>query len=606
VTADAPSIHVRNFRSIAELHLVPVPNLVVLIGRNNAGKSNVVDVFRFLSEGSSDLSGALARRGGSFQEITRNKVTSPALEIVVDLRLADESRRLFLHDLYEGTALHEEMAMQGRMCSSIRYSLTAEGERVTERYFIQNMDQSEADTLAWERVVTGQSFRFRTSHPAAAARRDPPGMPVQVSLQDSSSGGSGLISNLEGSLENFTYAPNHTLEDNLRREYAQWLSTVHWLNPARVSNPRMQIAGTPGLLSDASNLVDVLHGLANNRRVLFEKIQQIATEIVPEIGNFLTRTFGVVTTLAIGDPHSAAELQYTFDQLSWGTREVLAIVTFLITSQEGSLLIIEEPEAHLHPAAQARLFTFLEAQTRTKQVLLVSHSVVFASLAPLESVFHVRREDGGRTVLVPVTESNVGVLMEDLGIRPSFNFSSDSVVFVEGQNDIPVLEVWGGRFWRSRRVQFIDTEGWTNMEYFANARVLSERENRVKVYVVFDGDTEANARRKKLKERIVRELNVPTDRILTLPSAELEGLLLDSGAILAAFPEIQSPAASLDARVLAARGHRDQKGRLAQLLQSEGVIGDTPRLYAMIASKVNPAPPPIAEFFARVSAELPD
>jgi predicted ATPase len=605
VTADALSIHVHNFRSIAELHLVPVPNLVVLIGRNNAGKSNVVDVFRFLSDGSSDLPQALAQRGGSFQEVTRNKVTNPALEIAVDLRLSEATRRLFLHDLYEGTALHEEMAMQGRMCSSIRYSLKAEGELVTERYFIQNMDQSEPDTLVWERVVTGQSFRIRTSRPAATARRVPPGTPIQVSLQDSSSG-SGQISNLEGSLEMFSYAPDHTLEDNLRREYAQWLSTVQWLNPARVSNPRMQIAGAPGLLSDASNLVDVLHGLANNRRALFERIQQIANEIVPELGEFLTRTFGVVTTLAVEDPHSVSELQYTFDQLSWGTREVLAIVTFLVTAREGSLLIIEEPEAHLHPAAQARLFTFLETQTQTKQVFLVSHSVIFASLAPIESVFHVRREEGGKTVLVPVTESNVGILMEDLGIRPSFNFSSDSVVFVEGQNDIPVLEVWGGRLWAPRRVQFIDTEGWTNMQYFANARVLSERESRVKVYVVFDGDTEANARRKKLKERIVRELNVPTDRILTLPSPELEGLLLDAGAILAAFPEIRSPPASLDARVLAARGHRDQKGRLAQLLRSEGILGDTARLYAKIASKVSPAPSPIAEFFARIKGELPD
>ncbi|MBK8596375.1 MAG: AAA family ATPase [Holophagales bacterium] len=50
------SLTVENFRSIRRL-TVDVPNLAVLIGRNNAGKSNILQALRFLLDGATkDLS----------------------------------------------------------------------------------------------------------------------------------------------------------------------------------------------------------------------------------------------------------------------------------------------------------------------------------------------------------------------------------------------------------------------------------------------------------------------------------------------------------------------------------------------------------------------
>src|SRR3954470_15863517 len=57
-------LHVRGYKSLQDATLTMRP-LRILIGANAAGKSNVVDALRFLSEAvQSDVATALARRGG--------------------------------------------------------------------------------------------------------------------------------------------------------------------------------------------------------------------------------------------------------------------------------------------------------------------------------------------------------------------------------------------------------------------------------------------------------------------------------------------------------------------------------------------------------------
>lgn len=62
--------------------------------------------------------------------------------------------------------------------------------------------------------------------------------------------------------------------------------------------------------------------------------------------------------------------------VGFGYSYVLPVIVQAFLAKEGSLLIVENPEAHLHPGAQARLMEFLIniSQKRNLQLIVESHS----------------------------------------------------------------------------------------------------------------------------------------------------------------------------------------------------------------------------------------
>jgi len=63
---------------------------------------------------------------------------------------------------------------------------------------------------------------------------------------------------------------------------------------------------------------------------------------------------------------------------SFGTRQILTIITQIFWSQEGDTIMIEEPEISLHPESQVRLQElFAEAVRQGKQIICSTHSPFF-------------------------------------------------------------------------------------------------------------------------------------------------------------------------------------------------------------------------------------
>lgn len=62
--------------------------------------------------------------------------------------------------------------------------------------------------------------------------------------------------------------------------------------------------------------------------------------------------------------------------MGFGYSYVLPVIVAALMATEGSLLIVENPEAHLHPAAQSRLMKFLieTAKNKNLQLIIESHS----------------------------------------------------------------------------------------------------------------------------------------------------------------------------------------------------------------------------------------
>ena len=62
--------------------------------------------------------------------------------------------------------------------------------------------------------------------------------------------------------------------------------------------------------------------------------------------------------------------------VGFGVSQVLPVVTMLLSVPEGSIILLEQPELHLHPNAQAALADFMlyAAEARNLQLIVESHS----------------------------------------------------------------------------------------------------------------------------------------------------------------------------------------------------------------------------------------
>ena len=76
--------------------------------------------------------------------------------------------------------------------------------------------------------------------------------------------------------------------------------------------------------------------------------------------------------VAVGSEHMLTSLT----AVGFGISQVLPVLTLLFLAPRGSIVLIEQPELHLHPSAQAHLADlFLEvAETRNLQLIVESHS----------------------------------------------------------------------------------------------------------------------------------------------------------------------------------------------------------------------------------------
>lgn len=138
----------------------------------------------------------------------------------------------------------------------------------------------------------------------------------------------------------------------------------------------------------------------------------------------------------------------SLEENSLGYNNLLYIATVLAELTEAAeevsfkALLIEEPEAHLHPQFQTRLLKYLEkaAAKHNVQVIVTTHSPVLASTASIDSLIHLSRHKAGDCysyTAVPLAacglaEESKRFLSRWLDVTKSTLLFARGVILVEG------------------------------------------------------------------------------------------------------------------------------------------------------------------------------
>ena len=115
------------------------------------------------------------------------------------------------------------------------------------------------------------------------------------------------------------------------------------------------------------------YGVANETK--FEKLAAIWGRLLPHRTLVIDGDDINVKSPGDGDP-------YTASQMSDGERAMFYLIGQALVASEDSVLIVDEPELHIHPAAMAALWDELAAARPDCVFVFITHSLEFAASRP--------------------------------------------------------------------------------------------------------------------------------------------------------------------------------------------------------------------------------
>lgn len=322
-------LQIRGFKSIRNQEL-SLGRLNVLIGGNGSGKSNLIQVFRFLREIASGNLATYSLERGADSLLFFGRRKSPEMELRVDF---------------------------------------GEGRNLNAYQILLRPTDEDALVVANEIVF----FQVREKFP------DPYSELINAGSKEAIIGThSGKIARyVRRDLESYRIYHFHDTSDGAGVK-----------QPGPVDDNR-------SLRADASNLAAFLYYLSQTHPDHYRNIEEVITQVAPFFDRFALAPSNLnPDRIRLEWLERGSESYFNAMALSDGTLRFICLATLLLQPHLPSLVLLDEPELGLHPAAIGLLADLLRAACDSTQVILSTQSVTLVNQFLPEDVWTVERQQG--------------------------------------------------------------------------------------------------------------------------------------------------------------------------------------------------------------------
>lgn len=325
--------------------------------------------------------------------------------------------------------------------------------------------------------------------------------------------------------------------------WAAWQHEMFYFAPERMTVGESSHGHAERLRPDASNLPNVLHTLSNERGNLFEQLIEHLREIFPTVGNLSVRTRPDNQYLQVRvwptEEMERLELSFPLNSSGTGVSQVIALLTAIMTV-ENAVILIDEINSFLHPAAVKALLRILQTTYAQHQYIISTHAPEVIGFSNPKTIHLVSRRGYESSVkrLDLASLNTFREVAEHLGVSMADVFAADKVIWVEGPTEelcFPYLyQQFGNAVPRGTLFTSVSATGDFNAKrrdrelVFEVYKRLSAAAATLVVSVAFSFDTEKL--RPEEKAEMVRESG---GLLHFLPRRHLECYLIDPSAIAA-------------------------------------------------------------------------
>lgn len=354
------SIWIKNYRSIADLRVTLEP-ITVLVGHNGSGKSNFVDVLRFVYDA--------LRLGLDAAVVNRHGMSA--------LRRWSAKGRPY--DVEIGLTIKTEYFFSS-------YSFTLGSERRGE-YSVKR------EICTVQNLHTSQTLDYETSNGEWV--RQPKGLSLQINDRS-------LLLPLITSVEPFAQLYEYVTSFSFYNIFPNALS-----EPQKPANPYP-------LDEHGTNLASTLREMQRSKSKLVKELRDSIQTVLPDVADFqVSQVGGYLVTRLRHEMSNNGRAMFELSQESDGTLRMLGILVALYQDEKRSLLTLEEPELTIHPGALSVLWDEIESTSDRSQVIITTHSPDLLDMCQVDQLRVVEKVDGV-TLIDPVDEKQRKAIQEKL------------------------------------------------------------------------------------------------------------------------------------------------------------------------------------------------
>jgi len=403
-------LKLHNFKTFKELD-VALNDFNVIIGANASGKSNFVNIFKFLRDiKNHGMKNALSMQGG-FEYLTNigNQDDPMTLEVISEC----QSKRILSKKI--------DSDMIGIKINEVLYEFIL--KKANEKKISIQKDQLTCK-CKFVRLIKEDGIREKEEFGNGQ---------ITYSIKN---GKSQLELNLpeDVSFEKDDFIPQFFIEDIfppnslllethipyilIPTQFDQSFADISIFDiDSKLSKKAVPITGKTELEEDGSNLAIVLKDLVEDKEKK-RMFLNLVKDLLPFVKDLDTKKLPDKSLLLELKENYFPDYSLPAFMLSEGTIEIITLIIALYF-EENPIIIIEEPERNIHPTLISKIIEMLKEASKNRQIIITTHNPEIVKYCELKDILLISRNtEGFSSIIKPEKNEAVLTFLEnEIGIE---------------------------------------------------------------------------------------------------------------------------------------------------------------------------------------------